>query len=103
METSRPVMVKRMPERLNSDRRAISGWKCSPFLNSDRPQVVFDLAQVKHLDAAGVDMLLQCMAEVMKTGRRTEAGRGLARSGRGAGAHSHRAVLRDLSKALAMR
>ena len=35
-------------------------------LTSDRPQIVFDLSQVRRLDAAGVDMLLHCMAEVMK-------------------------------------
>jgi anti-sigma B factor antagonist len=66
METTRPVVVKRMPERLNF-KHARSFWQeVQPIIASDRPQIVFDLAQVKHLDAAGVDMLLQCMAEVMK-------------------------------------
>jgi anti-anti-sigma factor len=37
-----------------------------PFLTSDRPQLVFDLSQVKQLDAAGVEMLLRCVSEVMK-------------------------------------
>jgi anti-anti-sigma factor len=37
-----------------------------PILKVDRPQVVFDLSQVRQMDAAGVDVLLQCMAEAMK-------------------------------------
>lgn len=37
-----------------------------PFLYSDRPQVVFDMSQVRHIDAAGVDVLLRCMREAMK-------------------------------------
>jgi anti-sigma B factor antagonist len=67
METiSRPVVVKRMPERMNL-KQARKFWKeVQPFLNSDRPQVVFDMSQVRHLDAAGIDILLQCMREAMK-------------------------------------
>lgn len=66
METTRPVVVKRMPDRLNY-KQARAFWnEVQPIITSDRPQLVLDLSQVKHLDAAGVDMLLQCMAEVMK-------------------------------------
>lgn len=36
------------------------------MLKADRPQVVFDMSAVRHLDAAGVDMLLQCMAEASR-------------------------------------
>src|SRR5437763_16777064 len=66
METSRPVVVKRVPDRLNLRLSRIFLREVQPFLTSDRPQIVFDLSHVKHLDAAGVDMLLHCMAEVMK-------------------------------------
>jgi len=63
---SRPVVVKRMPEKMNL-KQARKFWKeVQPFLNSDRPQVVFDMSQVRHLDAAGIDMLLQCMREAVK-------------------------------------
>ena len=63
---SRPVIVKRMPERLNA-RGAREVWReAQLFLNSDRPQLVFDLFQVKQLDAAGVEMLLRCMSEAHK-------------------------------------
>jgi anti-sigma B factor antagonist len=37
-----------------------------PFLRSDRPQLVFDMASVEQLDSAGIEMLLECMAECMK-------------------------------------
>ena len=66
METSRPVVVKRMPERLNLRTARQFEREVQPFLTSDRPQVVFDLSQVRHLDAAGVDMLLRCMTQAMK-------------------------------------
>jgi anti-sigma B factor antagonist len=59
-------VVKRMPDRLNY-KQARAFWnEVQPIVTSDRPQLVLDLSQLKHLDAAGVDMLLQCMAEVMK-------------------------------------
>lgn len=66
METSRPVVVKRVPERFNLKQARSFLKEVRPFLNSDRPQLVFDMSQVKQIDAAGVDMLLQCMNEAMK-------------------------------------
>jgi anti-anti-sigma factor len=66
METARPVVVKRMPERLNLKHARALLRELRPILTSDRPQVVFDMSQVRHLDAAGVDMLLHCMTESMK-------------------------------------
>lgn len=66
METSRPVVVKRMPERLNAPAAKKFLGEVEPFLRSDRPQLVFDLSQVKQMDAAGVDMLLHCLNQTMK-------------------------------------
>jgi len=66
METSRPVVVKRAPERLNLRQARIFQKEVQPFFRADRPQIVFDMAAVRHLDAAGVDMLLQCMAEASR-------------------------------------
>lgn len=63
---SRPVVVKRMPERLNARTSREFLRDVQPFLVTDRPQIVFDLAQVRQLDAAGVEMLLRCMSEVHK-------------------------------------
>src|SRR5436305_14272568 len=66
METSRPVIVKRMPARLNLRESRAFVRDVQPLINTDRPQIVFDLSQVQQLDAAGVEMLLQCMSEAMK-------------------------------------
>jgi anti-sigma B factor antagonist len=67
METnSRPVVVKRMPERVNARTAREFLRDVQPFLTADRPQLVFDLSQVVQLDAAGVEMLLRCMSEAHK-------------------------------------
>jgi anti-anti-sigma factor len=67
METSsRPVVVKRMPQRLNLRAAREFLRDVQPFLDADRPQLVFDLSQVQQLDAAGVEMLLYCMSEAHK-------------------------------------
>src|ERR1051325_2585048 len=63
---SRPVIVKRMPERVNSRHAREFLRDVQPFLTSDRPQLVFDLSQVVQLDASGVEMLLRCMSEAHK-------------------------------------
>jgi anti-sigma B factor antagonist len=64
--SSRPVVVKRMPERMNLKQARKFLKEVEPFLISDRPQVVFDMSQVRHIDAAGIDVLLQCMREAVK-------------------------------------
>jgi len=64
--SNRPVVVKQMPERMNLKQARKFLREVQPLLNADRPQVVFDMSQVRHIDAAGVDVLLQCMGEVMK-------------------------------------
>jgi anti-sigma B factor antagonist len=66
METSRPVVVKRMPEKVNQQEARKFFADVQPFVTADRPQLVFDLSQVKQLDAAGIEMLLRCVEEVMK-------------------------------------
>ena len=64
--SSRPVVVKRMPEKMNVKEAHNFLQEIQPFLNSDRPQLVFDMSQVRQLDAAGVDMLLHCMRQAVK-------------------------------------
>jgi len=63
---SRPVVVKRVPERLNriQARKLLS--EVRPFLESDHPQVVFDFSNVRQMDTAGVEMLLYCVSQAMK-------------------------------------
>jgi anti-anti-sigma factor len=55
-----------MPEKMNLKQARSFYQEVQPFLNSDRPQIVFDMSQVRQLDSAGVDILLQCMRQVVK-------------------------------------
>jgi anti-sigma B factor antagonist len=66
METSRPVVVKRMPERMNASGAKKFLADVQPLLNADRPQVVFDLSQVQQLDVAGVEVLMHCLRQAMR-------------------------------------
>ncbi len=66
METNRPVLVKRMPERLKHRQVREFLREIEPILNTDRPQLVFDCSQVAEIDAAGVELLLHCLATVMR-------------------------------------
>jgi anti-anti-sigma factor len=55
-----------MPEKMNLKQARGFFKEVEPFLNSDRPQLVFDMSQVRQIDAAGVDVLLSCMREAMR-------------------------------------
>jgi anti-anti-sigma factor len=55
-----------MPERMDLKQARKFLKEVQPFLDSDRPQVVFDMSQVRHIDAAGIDILLRCMREAVK-------------------------------------
>lgn len=66
METSRPVIIKRVPEVLNQKQARIFLEEVRPLLEHDRPQIVFDLSLVRKIDSAGVDMLLHCMKEASR-------------------------------------
>jgi anti-sigma B factor antagonist len=66
MEINRPVVVTRIPERLHLKQARAFCREMQPILNSDRPQIVFDGSQVRQIDAAGVEMLLQCLAQVIR-------------------------------------
>ena len=66
METSIPVIVKRVPEILNLKQARIFLDEVRPLLEHDRPQLVFDLSLVRKIDAAGVEMLMYCMKEAAR-------------------------------------
>lgn len=66
METSRPIIVKRVPESLNIKYARAFLEEVRPLLEHDRPQLVFDLSLVRRIDSAGVDMLLHCMKEAAR-------------------------------------
>lgn len=59
-------MIQRLPERVHSAHARTLKRELEPFLRNDRPRIVFDLSQVQEMDAAGVDMLLDTMAEVTR-------------------------------------
>ena len=60
------VMVRKLPERLNSGEGQAFFCQMQKLLNGTQPRFVFDFAQVSELDAAGIHWLLQCLEEVMK-------------------------------------
>jgi anti-sigma B factor antagonist len=66
MEKNRPVVVKRIPERLNNRQAKDFMRDMDKVVNSDRPQLVFDCSQVRQIDAAGVEMLLHCLSRAIK-------------------------------------
>jgi len=54
-----------MPERMTLPQARAFLREVQPFLNADRPQLVFDLSTVRQMDSAGVEMLLRCMDRAM--------------------------------------
>ena len=66
MENKRPVVVKRIPNHLNARQARTFLSEMDKVINSDRPQLVFDCSQVIQIDAAGVEMLLQCLSRAIK-------------------------------------
>ena len=66
MNTSGPVIVMELPEKLNHTEGKAFLQEMEPLLQTDRPRVVLDCSQVQHIDSAGIEMLLYCMDEAMK-------------------------------------
>jgi anti-sigma B factor antagonist len=66
MSTSGPVIVMQLPEQLKRQEVGPFLDELQPLLESDRPRLVLDCSQVRHMDSAGVEMLLHCMQETMK-------------------------------------
>jgi len=66
MTKKRPVIVIRLPEKLVMGQARLFLREIEAFLKADRPRLVFDFSAVSQVDAAGVEMLLNSMEEVMK-------------------------------------
>ena len=66
MTTSRPVIVRAFPERVNSVQAQAFFSQMQELLQSVQPCVVFDFAAVCELDTIGVQVLLRCLEEAMK-------------------------------------
>ena len=66
MHTSGPVIVMELPEHLDGTQEKAFFRELRPLLEADRPRLVLDCSQVRHMDSAGIAMLLRCMQEAMK-------------------------------------
>ena len=66
MLTNGPVVVMQLPEQLNLDGVRSFLPELEPLLEGHRPRIVLDCSQVRYLDSAGVEMMLQCLEEAMK-------------------------------------
>ncbi len=63
---SRPVFIKRVPSRFDREHATRFYSEAQQVLNSDRPQIVFDMSKTGYMDSSGVDILLRCLREAMK-------------------------------------
>lgn len=66
MTSARHVSVKQLPERLSIKQGRSFFREVEPHLQSDRPRVVLDCSRVRHLDSAGIHVLLRVLEEAMK-------------------------------------
>lgn len=61
-----PVIVMELPEQLYQPEVSAFLDGLRPLLEIDRPRIVLDSSKVRHIDSAGVEMLLHCLEEAMK-------------------------------------
>ena len=66
MSTNRPVVVMQVPEQLNVGQIPNFMQELAPLLECHRPRIVLDCSQVRYIDGAGIEMLLQSLEEAMK-------------------------------------
>jgi anti-anti-sigma factor len=66
MFNDRPVIVLQLPDDLVMGSAHLFFKEIRNFLTAERPRIVFDFSTVKHMDSAGVQVLLNSMEEVMK-------------------------------------
>jgi anti-sigma B factor antagonist len=55
-----------LPEKLNHVEAKTFLNELQPLLEMDHPSIVLDCSQIKHMDSAGVEMLLYCLEQAMK-------------------------------------
>jgi anti-sigma B factor antagonist len=66
MSISGPVIVIQLPNEMNQLGARTFLHEMELLLESDRPRIVLDCSEVRSIDSAGVESLLQCMEEAMK-------------------------------------
>src|ERR1700687_2885874 len=60
------VIVRQVPEALSSEEGQKFFYEVEKLLGTTQPRFVFDFTHVRELDLVGIDLLLQCLEEVMK-------------------------------------
>jgi anti-sigma B factor antagonist len=66
MVVQSPVIVMELPENLENVVASAFFEELQPLFEADRPRIVLDGSQVRHMDSAGIEMILNCMGEAMK-------------------------------------
>jgi len=66
MTTGKPVVVKQLPEVLDAECALAFLGEVAPLFENDHPRLVFDFSGVRHIDSAGVELLLRCAEEAIK-------------------------------------
>ncbi len=66
MLNHRPVLVMEMPEKVNSREAQSFLQELEPLLDSPSPRIILDCSAVRHIDGAGVAMMLHCLEKAMK-------------------------------------
>ncbi len=66
MLASGPVIVMQVPEQLDAEEVRNFMQELGPLLESNRPRIVLDCSQIRSIDGAGVETLLDCLEEALK-------------------------------------
>jgi len=66
MSFAKPVITKKLPERITAGNTDQFVRGVARLLEGDRPHIVFDFSNVRQFDSAGVALLLDCIEEVLK-------------------------------------
>ena len=67
MRLNRPVLIRQLPAWFSvTDVHNNFFRDMQRFFTEDHPRIVFDLSRVEQMDSAGIELLIECMAECMK-------------------------------------
>ncbi|MBS1852877.1 MAG: STAS domain-containing protein [Acidobacteria bacterium] len=66
MKTNRSTLVVKLPEKLSQLEARVFCRELRPILTADRPRLVFDLSELREIDSAGVDVLVDSLERVVQ-------------------------------------
>src|SRR5215467_13059344 len=66
MTTGKPIVVKQLPEILDTQHSEVFLRELTPLFDNDHPRLVFDFSEVRYMDSAGIELLLRCAEEAIK-------------------------------------